>query len=311
VGSLLGSYKGISGPPPGDTGWSKYAMSANTLGELKGSGTFDLSAVPSVTLGIGFDGQAVAGDIANFGTDGEDLTFEYTWPGSLPVRGQVVYEGTKFENNLVLRVNPDTGVATLKNDSHETLVFDRYEILSSTGDLDGIGWTGLGGTWEQSPASPTELSETNPLGSLTLEPGEEAAIGDISATGFTTEAAQDGLSMRFMLAESLVPSIPEGDYNGDGNVDAADYTVWRDGLETTYSDDDFDVWKANFGATGGGPETTFRIGSVVFDDTLAAGSGSLVASVPEPSTGLLLLAGCGAVGLALGASRKRTEIRRP
>jgi Type I phosphodiesterase / nucleotide pyrophosphatase len=52
-----------------------------------------------------------------------------------------------------------------------------------------------------------------------------------------------------------------GDYNHDGKVDAADYTVWRDtkGSKTdlradgngdgTVDQDDYDVWKANFNAT--------------------------------------------------------------
>ena len=54
-----------------------------------------------------------------------------------------------------------------------------------------------------------------------------------------------------------------GDYNDDGTVDAADYTVWRDALETgatlanetvglgTVSIDDYLVWEANFGSSVG------------------------------------------------------------
>ena len=54
-----------------------------------------------------------------------------------------------------------------------------------------------------------------------------------------------------------------GDYNGDGVVDAADYTVWRDALGQTVSpglgadgdgdgqitNSDLEVWRANFGVT--------------------------------------------------------------
>jgi hypothetical protein len=77
-----------------------------------------------------------------------------------------------------------------------------------------------------------------------------------------------------------------GDYNGDGTVNAADYTVWRDNLggdASAFADGsrdpgnsgpvnnaDYDVWKMNFGMT--------------------AGSGSLSnATVPEP-TALTLVA---------------------
>ena len=56
-----------------------------------------------------------------------------------------------------------------------------------------------------------------------------------------------------------------GDYNGNGVVDAADYTVWRDGVGTTYTPTNYDVWKSNFGEAGGG-------------------SGSAQAAIPEPLT---------------------------
>jgi hypothetical protein len=66
----------------------------------------------------------------------------------------------------------------------------------------------------------------------------------------------------------LVRTSP-GDYNLDGVVDAADYTVWRDGQLALTADgdfdgdtdgDDYDTWRANFGAAriplmlAGGPQ---------------------------------------------------------
>jgi hypothetical protein len=60
-----------------------------------------------------------------------------------------------------------------------------------------------------------------------------------------------------------------GDYNGDGAVDAADYTVWRNGLGAFYDLDDYDVWKEHFG------------------ETLLDGGGS--AAVPEPASIVMLL----------------------
>ena len=88
---------------------------------------------------------------------------------------------------------------------------------------------------------------------------------------------------------TLIPDLLAGDYNNDGTVDAADYTVWRDTLGSTtdlrangdntgasqgvIDEADYAVWKANFGAVAGAP-----------------GGGALVASVPEPATGTLALA---------------------
>jgi hypothetical protein len=66
------------------------------------------------------------------------------------------------------------------------------------------------------------------------------------------------------------PALP-GDYNGDGNVDAADYVAWRiyDGTPAG-----FNTWRAHFGETAG------------------SGSGSVEYPViPEPDTVHLLLIG--------------------
>ena len=58
-----------------------------------------------------------------------------------------------------------------------------------------------------------------------------------------------------------------GDFNSDGVVDAADYTVWRDGLGTTFTPNDYNVWANNFGTAAPTSST----------------------SVPEPTAGLLLM----------------------
>ena len=70
-----------------------------------------------------------------------------------------------------------------------------------------------------------------------------------------------------MQIEAIDAPGLDGDFNGDGTVDAADYVVWRrdDG-----SPEQFNLWRANFGMTeaGGG-----------------AGGGS--AAVPEPASIML------------------------
>jgi hypothetical protein len=75
-----------------------------------------------------------------------------------------------------------------------------------------------------------------------------------------------------------------GDFNDDGKVDAADYVVWRKNEGTL---DEYNTWRTNFGRTTGGGD-----GSVA---SFAAKS-----AVPEPSTVLLIMAGCFAAG---GTSR--------
>jgi hypothetical protein len=85
------------------------------------------------------------------------------------------------------------------------------------------------------------------------------------------------------LDVTSVSSGTPGDYNSNGIVDAADYTVFRDhlGQSVTLPNDstpgsvtqaDYDVWKSNFGNHSG------------------SGSGAS-AAVPEPANLLLLLSG--------------------
>jgi T5SS/PEP-CTERM-associated repeat protein len=63
-----------------------------------------------------------------------------------------------------------------------------------------------------------------------------------------------------------------GDFNGDGAVNAADYITWRKGLGTTFTQSDYDVWRAHFGQTAG------------------SGAGAIANSaVPEPATCVLLV----------------------
>jgi hypothetical protein len=77
----------------------------------------------------------------------------------------------------------------------------------------------------------------------------------------------------------------DGDYNGDGSVDAADYVVWR---KTMGSQSGYDLWRANFGRTagGGGP--------------FGSGAGS---AVPEP--GALAIGLLAFVALAVIRARKQ------
>jgi hypothetical protein len=55
----------------------------------------------------------------------------------------------------------------------------------------------------------------------------------------------------FTATASLVEELL-GDYNDDGTVNAADYTVWRDGGSPDDTQAGYDLWKANFGKTSSG-----------------------------------------------------------
>ncbi|TWT90654.1 Choline-sulfatase [Pseudobythopirellula maris] len=68
----------------------------------------------------------------------------------------------------------------------------------------------------------------------------------------------DGKTLSFLLSAGgddlvqlrvITTATLSGDFNGDGAVDAADFTVWRDGLGVDFSESDYDVWVNNFGRT--------------------------------------------------------------
>jgi hypothetical protein len=98
---------------------------------------------------------------------------------------------------------------------------------------------------------------------------------------------------------AVLSALP-GDYNGNGVVDAADYTVWRNTLGAMVSVfsgadgngnnqidvGDYTVWKAHFGETAGGTGS----GSGDFGELRRVGTSPSQAAVPEPATLPFMLA---------------------
>jgi hypothetical protein len=185
-----------------------------------------------------------------------------------------------------------------------------YSILSDSGSLQpgNSDWSslkdqGLSG-WQEAAPTANALSELIASGTqmLALSPGQSYLLGDL----FDNLAGSRDLEFEFLLAGDTaertgvvaydtIPASVLGDYNSDGRVDAADYTVWREKLGAPagslanrnpansgpISAADYTYWKSRFGATSG------------------AGSGGIeltVASVPEPTVGYLAIVGCTIIG---------------
>jgi hypothetical protein len=142
-------------------------------------------------------------------------------------------------------------------------------------------------------------------------------VGDFAATDLTAGGSMwvDNLMLEVFATEAVMLATANpntapielaglpGDYNGDGFIDAADYTVWRNNLggdpaaleagsrdplniSPTINGDDYTFWKDNY---GGG-----------------LGSGGLAGSVvPEPSTFVMILTAV----LALGGIRRSSCVR--
>lgn len=85
-----------------------------------------------------------------------------------------------------------------------------------------------------------------------------------------------------------VASLPEpGDFNNNGSVDAADYVVWRDGLGTTYTQADYDTWRAHFGQTAASGSSLASVSQAAVPEPAAIGLSlfALLALVCKRSAG--------------------------
>lgn len=131
----------------------------------------------------------------------------------------------------------------------------------------------------------------------------DGVLADGSSFDFDLSTTTDADGMFQSGATVLISRVLPGDFNGDGLVDGADFTVWRDAegasvavgtsadgnFDGRVTDADYEVWKTNFG-------------SAVVSGGSAAG-----AQVPEPETAVIAV-----LLLAAGATtRKALGIPRP
>jgi hypothetical protein len=203
--------------------------------------------------------------------------------GSGPIPGQV--------ENLSGTVAPGNSIGTLNivgrysNGDSGTLAIELAGQSAGTGHDQLIveGVAALGGTLKVTLANP---------GGGTYAPNVGDDFTVLLAVGINGEFKQlvappnYNLRAEYQADKVIVVVGIQGDYNDDGVVNAADYTVWRNSRNSTTNTDadgdgngvigigDFTVWKSHYGNV----DPFF-------------GSGTSVSSVPEPaSLGLLLVA---------------------
>ncbi len=203
--------------------------------------------------------------------------------GQIAFRGTLAGSGVSLSNNLGIWATDQTGV---------------LQLIARSGT--------------QLEVSPGVLRLISDLGFVT-----DSGNSDGRASGFN-DLGQLVFWVRFtnnsqgVFVSDLVASIQQllGDYNKNGIVDAAEYTVWRDHLGTNFDlnfngDEtgasagvvdlaDYDLWKMHFGETLGSGATAGFPGGV---------------AVPEPST--ILLAAIGFGVLMRPARPMRRAVLRP
>ena len=237
----------------------------NAGGQISGSGTIDTpdsAAAPLINSGA-ITGNSAAdritanGYITGTGSmDSVHVAGTYSpGPGAASVTlGSVDYSGT-----LEIEIG---GAAP----------GSEFDLLNHTL---GSGAVSLAGTLEVSLLISFTPAANETFAFLT-------AVGGVTGTFANTilPMLPDGLSWNVVYGANSVeldvvaPVMTlAGDFDGNGVVDMADYVLWRDGLGTTFTDTDYDVWRAHFGETlGSGPSIS-----------------KTSAAVPEPMSALLAL----------------------
>ena len=254
----------LVGPGPFDVGMDETVV-VYEAGELSGSG---LIVANVVNHGVASPGASagkltVQGDYFQ-----DDGILEIEIGGLLPGAefDQLVVNGSaSLTENFLIQEGSSTLVVTLIDD-FEPVAGDEFIVLTATGGIeDNFGAFEL-------PTLASGLAWSFP--------------------GYDLQ----GLN-HFTLSVQAVINIP-GDYNGDGLVNATDYTSWRDSLGSTVTNPfdgadgngdgmitsaDYSVWRSNFGRS-----------------TSAATKG---VAVPEPTSAWLLCLAIMTVGLGYRRSK--------
>ncbi len=173
---------------------------------------------------------------------------------------------------------------SIRANFYDRFAGDRIDLVADIGDAFDSGFVAHdstdGMTFLQEPGGYFDLFDTTLM--RELRAADNLYFGNNGYGGSGVESIFYVDYIRIVGEHT----IAAGDYNGDGSVDAADYTVWRNTLgqnvangtgadgdqNGTIEQNDYTIWKTNFGPNGG-------LG--------ALGAGA----VPEPNSICLMLIG--------------------
>lgn len=269
----IGTHGGLTKVEPYMTDFVSINRSADIdvfSFSVAGASQIDVTLTP---LGTGTN---VAGRNANsirfaisdsFAGDGEFFDINRVYLTDVSPLGAVA------PTTLSLEVNTLTGGVTILNPTSAPVSFDSYRIASDAGQLSAAKWlsladqkadtvgSGAGQNWTEAGGSGSGvLAESFLLGDSELVAGELVALGPVFAGGaqdLTFQYRDTANGQLVTVTPTYVTGPLRGDYNGDGSVNAADYTRWRDGNaladgnnDGAVNSGDYQVWRANYGSSG-------------------------------------------------------------
>lgn len=175
-----------------------------------------------------------------------------------PDGGSPFLVATVILNNSIVQ-----GVVDQRVSGNYNLFSSAAASVSGTGNLRGVNPM-LGPLADNGGATPTHLPSPS---SQAVNRGNPAALFDPNAFDqrgagyFRVVGGRSDIGA--VEVQATPPALP-GDYNNDGRVDAVDYTVWRDNLDTIASAPyaaadgdgdgfvdagDYEVWRSHYGQT--------------------------------------------------------------
>ncbi len=215
-------------------------------------------------------------DSAALGDLGGSLAaaFDYVAGPSLPTNNQVRFEIQQLDPTMRYEL---TFFGSHKYTTDATTVYSVYSDSTYTTLVDSVSLD----VRDQTDPSLHNRDTVAVLSGLAPQTSEILYVEFVGSNG------ADGYLNALKLVASEAP-VAAGDFNGDGLVDAADYTVWRDNLNGNES---------ALGGAGDGSGTV-DAGDYALWASSYSGSASLATAVPEPVGTLMLILALGGCGIS-------------
>jgi hypothetical protein len=274
----------LATPDPEDVIEARYAFDSNGQDGV-GSNHATLVGGPSYVAGrisqaLNFDGVNDYATLPAGIADAKDLTIAawVKWDGG--AAWQRVFDfGDDTANNFFL--TPRSGAGTMR--LAITTGGNANEQFLETAALPTGEWVHLAVTLGGNTGILYVNGVPQVAGQILINPSDFNPVNNYLGKSQYADPLFDGQIDGFTVyhsaldARQIAQLVRPGDFNGDGLVDASDYTVLRDGIGVTYYESDFQRWRDNYGANY---------------------NTSLATSVPEPAAILM-------AAIALAAVSKR------